>query len=168
MPNNQWNIDDNGCNPWSISEPPTADTKGLYWAPQYTVPLPFEAINDLFAAAVREQKITFIPTYRPSARAVSVNQKFFQSSPNGIKSDSVKADVLGFFSLVLTYIKFTEETDPPVFSTRSPKFSTFIMPRTEFVNLYAQVKSTLPGTGTLYDLVKVLACYKNDEDDEVE
>lgn len=42
------------------------------------------------------------------------------------------------------------------------------MPRTEFVTLYAQVKSTLPGTGSLYDLVKTLACYKNDADDEVE
>lgn len=39
------------------------------------------------------------------------------------------------------------------------------MPRTEFVTLYGQVKSTLPGTGTLYNLLKILACYSNDEDD---
>ena len=39
------------------------------------------------------------------------------------------------------------------------------MPRTEFVTLYAQVKGTLPGSVSLYNLVKVLACYKNDGDD---
>ena len=39
------------------------------------------------------------------------------------------------------------------------------MPRTEFVTLYDQVKSTLPGTGSLYNLVKILACYKNDGND---
>ncbi len=39
------------------------------------------------------------------------------------------------------------------------------MPRTEFVTLYAQVKATLPGTGSLYDLVKILECYRNIEDE---
>lgn len=39
------------------------------------------------------------------------------------------------------------------------------MTRTEFVTLYAQVKATLPGTDSLYDLVKILACYRNIEND---
>lgn len=39
------------------------------------------------------------------------------------------------------------------------------MPRTEFVTLYAQVNEALPGSDTLYNLVKVLTCYKNDGDD---
>lgn len=34
------------------------------------------------------------------------------------------------------------------------------MPRTEFVTLYAQVKGTLPGSDSLYNLIKVLACYR--------
>ena len=97
---------------------------------------------------------------------VSVTQKFFQSRPNGISPDSVKAEVLGFFSLVISYAKKATPTSPPNYMTRSPKFTISIMPRTESVTLYAQVKSTLPGTGTLYNLVKILACYKNDEDVE--
>ena len=105
---------------------------------------------------------------RPGANIVSVTKKFFQSSPNGISQDSVKADVLEFLSLVISYAKKATPTAPPRYGLRSPKFTISIMPRTEFVTLYAQVKSTLPGTGSLYDLVKTLACYKNDADDEVE
>lgn len=90
---------------------------------------------------------------------------FFQSNPNGISSDSVKADVLGFFSLVVSYAKAALNQEIPRYLDESPKTAISIMPRTEFVTLYAQVKATLPGTGTLYNLVKILACYRNDEDD---
>lgn len=41
----------------------------------------------------------------------------------------------------------------------SPKELTSIMPRTDFTNIFKQVKSAVPGT--LYDILKVLACYKN-------
>ena len=167
MPNNQWNIEGNKCNPWEITSPTTGNGAGnLLWSTQVTAPLPFEAINDLFAAAlVPPVTSPLLPSIRPSNNIVFVNQKFFQSSPNGISPDSVKADVLGFFSLVISYAKKATPTSPPVYMARSPKYTISIMPRTEFVTLYAQVKSTLPGTGSLYDLVKILACYKNDEDD---
>jgi quinol-cytochrome oxidoreductase complex cytochrome b subunit len=74
--------------------------------------------------------------------------------------------VLGFFSLVISYAKAAAPNQqPPVYENKSPKFKTSIMPRTEFVTLYAQVKATLPGTGSLYDLVKILECYRNIEDE---
>ena len=167
MPNNQWDIDGNNCNPWAITKPQIANSaNSLVWGTQVTAPLPFEAINDLFAAAlVTPVTSPLLPSVMASRNIVSVTQKFFQSSPNGISPDSVKADVLGFFSLVISYAKKATTTSPPKYSSTSPKFTIPIMPRTEFVTLYAQVKSTLPGTGTLYDLVKILACYKNDEDD---
>ena len=89
---------------------------------------------------------------------VWVSKEFFQSKPNTISSDSVKNDVLGFFSLILSYAKNArfEEDDA------SPKELTSIMPRTEFTTIFAQVKSAIPlKPSTLYELVKILACYKN-------
>lgn len=86
---------------------------------------------------------------------VYVTKDFFQSKPNGISSDSVKADVLGFFSLVISYAKSARTED----EDKSHKELTSLMPRTDFTNLFKQVQPAVPGT--LYDMVKILACYKN-------
>ena len=166
MANNEWNIDGNNCNPWKVTNPKSGNKQGdLIWALQATAPLPFEAISDLEAEALGTTNSPLLPSVRPGRGVVSVTKDFFQSSPNGISSDSVKADVLGFFGVVISYAKgATDISDNPTYGTSSPKITTSIMPRTEFVTLYAQVKSTLPGSGTLYDLVKILACYTNQED----
>ena len=165
MPNNQWNIDGNNCNPWKVTKPDTANPGSITWSMQVTAPLPFEAINDLFASAISNPTSPLLPALKrqASSNVVSVTKEFFQSKPNGISQDDVKADVLGFLSLVISYIKFAKPTDPPNYQQRSPKFTISIMPRTEFVTLYSQIK--LPGTGSLYNLLKTLACYKNYEDD---
>lgn len=168
MSNNKWNIDGNNCNPWAVSRPSRGGGQGdLIWSVQATAPLPFEAINDLFVAALTPPVTSpLLPAVRPGKNVVSVTKKFFQSTPNGISSDSVKSDVLGFFSLVLSYAKGAADiSSNPQYADASPKLMISIMPRTEFVTLYAQVKSTLPGKGTLYDLVKVLACYQNVADE---
>ena len=168
MPNNQFNVDGNTCNPWAIILPQTGNLPGnLMWAMQVTAPLPFEAINDLFEKTlVPPVTSPLLAGFRPSENIVSVTQEFFQSTPNGISPNSVKADVLGFLSLIMSYAKSAKPTNPAVYSTKSPKNTISIMPRTDFVTLYAQVQSTLPlGSGTLYGLVKVLACYKNYESD---
>ena len=166
MPNNQWSIDGNECNPWTIIRPGSSGALGsLNWAVQVTAPLPFEAINDLFTTALANGKSALLPFIRPMYNIVSVTQDFFQASPNGISQDNVKADVLGFLSLIVSYAKKATElpTDHRLYMTDSPKDTISIMPRTDFVTLYAQVQSTLLlGSGTLYDLLKVLACYKND------
>ena len=176
MPNNQWDIDGdtdhpdgNPCNPWAVNAPDNPITGALIWQIQVTAPLPLEAINDLLAAAIRNIPSPLLAISSPGTGVVSVTQKFFQSSPNGISSNSVQADVLGLLSLVLSYVKRAPVIVPPpaIYDINSPKISFSIMPRTEFVALFAQVQGALPGKGTLYDLVKVLACYENDEDDEV-
>lgn len=94
-----------------------------------------------------------------------VQSDFFQSSPGGIKANGVTDDALGFFSLVLSYAKAAENLQPD----DSPKTLTTIMPRTNFVTMFKMVVNGLSGyeKGTLYDIVKVLACYKYDEDMEV-
>ena len=121
MPNNQWNIEGNNCNPWVISNPTTGNGAGnLLWSTQVTAPLPFEAINDLFVAAlVRPVTSPLLPSIGAWTNVVSVTQKFFQSSPNGISPESVKADVLGFFSLVISYAKKATPTSPKLFDTES-------------------------------------------------
>ncbi len=97
---------------------------------------------------------------------VWVKSEFFQSKPNGIASSTIKSDGLGFFSLVLSYAKSADQ----VRKGSSPKLLTSIMPRTDFGTMLKlilpQVKSGLTGGPTsLYDLVKILACYKNEEDE---
>ena len=167
MPDNNWNIQDNECNPWKIVSPKFDGNAGsLVWATQVTAPLPFEAINDLFVAALdQDASSPLLPGGRAASRnVVSVTHDFFQSKPNGISPDGVEADVLGFFSLVMSYAKFATPlvTAEKGYMTVSPKKTISIMPRTDFATLYAQVQSTLlPGSSTLYNLVKTLACYKN-------
>lgn len=130
----------------------------ITWAPQVTAPLPLEAISDLFSKAVSGPGSALLPKKNPGVNMVHVTTDFFQSKPNGISSDNVKADVLGFFSLIVSYAKgakvFLED--------ESPKGLISIMPRTDFTNIFDQVKSAIPGT--LYDIVKILACYKNTVD----
>ena len=138
----------------------------MLWSTKVTVPLPFEAINDLFVAALSQFDDSFFrPSFRALENVVSVTEDFFQSSPNGIPSDTVEADVLGFFSLVISYAKgATKIVNSPWYVPWSPRgpISVMLMPKTEFVTLYAQVKGALPGSDSLYNLVKVLACYEND------
>ena len=163
MDNNQFEIDGNACNPWAISSPAKGGSPGLlFWSVQVTAPLPLEAISDLFNPSANSP---LLPSINPRKNKVSVTPKFFQSNPNGISSDSVKSDALGFFSLVVSYAKAAPNQETPRYVSQSPKTTTSIMPRTEFVTLYAQVKSAISGTGSLYELVKILACYKNDGDD---
>ena len=152
-------VQGSNCNPWRISAPEHGgQADQIKWAPQVTAPLPLEGISDLFTKAVAGKASDLLPTI-PMQSMVWVSKDFFQSNPNSISADSVKADVLGFFSLILSYAKNARDED----EDKSPKELTSIMPRTEFTTIFAQVKTSVPlNPNTLYGLVKVLACYKND------
>lgn len=70
--------------------------------------MPLEAISDLFSKALsthQESPLLGSLEFRPIPKMVHMTKKFFQSKPNDISSDDVKDDVLGFFSLLLTYAK---------------------------------------------------------------
>ena len=84
-----------------------------------------------------------------------VTKDFFQSKPNGIDPENVKDDVLGFFSLLLSYVKGASVLP----QDQSPKNIISIMPRSDWSTLFKQVSSAVPGD--LYDLVKVLGCYRD-------
>ena len=154
-------IKDSNCNPWEIIGP-ASDVKPetILWAPQITAPMPLEAISDLFGKAVASPFVAseLLPAARPGFGMVSVSRDFFQSTPNGISKNSVDPEVLGFFSLVLSYAKGarTELEDD------SPKGIMSIMPRTEFITVFSQVKDKVAlKPSSLYQLVKILACYQN-------
>lgn len=84
-----------------------------------------------------------------------VTEEHFQSQPNGIDGSKVSDNVLGFLTLVLSYAKAAKEGLRP---DQSPKLFIPFMPRTEFNTIYQQVSSQL--CGDLFELVRVLACYK--------
>lgn len=117
------------------------------------------ALNALFKYAKTENSLAnpLLPgTSSLVEDMVWVNKNFFQSSPQGIKVEDVTAEEMAFFSLVLSYVKNRPgETVVDSFKKRSN-----IMPRTNFVSLYEGVESSLKGKD-LYELVQVLACYKN-------
>ena len=122
--------------------------------------MPLEAIYDIIGDGTKAQfegkkASPLLPSFPNNQyRLIYIKEVFFQSNPNGIHFDAVKNDVLGFLSLVLSYTK----ADKP-YPDDSYKQSLTIMPRTDFTSMYKTVKEFIPGS--LYNLVKVLACYKN-------
>ena len=118
--------------------------------------MPLEAIQSILSMAVQGNPPPIIPTTRPERGIELVTKDFFRSKPNGIDPINLKDDVLGFFSLLLSYAKgakIFEEDD-------SPKDIISIMPRSDWSTLFKQVSSAVPGD--LYNIVKILACYKDD------
>ncbi|KAJ5201417.1 uncharacterized protein N7498_006080 [Penicillium cinerascens] len=150
----------NQCKTWEIKDPQrTGGWKSLMWQAQATAPLPMAALNVVFKYAKTSNSWTnpLLPAAQRMAKdMVWVNKNFFQSSPQGIKAKDVTAEEMAFFSLVLSYVK----TDPEITAKTSFKNRSPIMPRTNFVSLFEGVESSLKGKD-LYELVQLLACYKN-------
>ena len=136
-------VEKSTCNPWTIIKPlKDGAAANLGWALQVTAPLPLEAIHDLVGKAIANEASPLLPGIRPGKGMVYVTKEFFQANPNGISSDSVKADVLGFFSLVMSYAKGALT----VTSGNNPKTIVSIMPRTDWTNLFYQIKPVVPGS----------------------
>ena len=110
MPNPAVIIGSDTRNDWRIGKPTTGGAFGsMRWAPQVTAPLPLESINDLFSKALAGTRSTLLPYFNANRNIVYVTKDFFQSSPNGISPEKVTDDVLGFFSLILSYAKSATE-----------------------------------------------------------
>jgi len=149
-------VEDSSYNPWTIISPKTGGAAGsLSWALQVTAALPLEAIHDLISKATGGAPSALLPGIRPGQNMVYVTKDFFQAHPNDISPDTVKDDVLGFFSLVTSYAKGAKKESVD----ESPKNIISIMPRTDWTNLFKRLNSPVPSP--LYDIVKILACYKN-------
>ena len=90
---------------------------------------------------------------------IYVTEDFFQSRPNGISPQDIQKDVLGFLCLVLSYANVAKVQEEP---DSSPKDTSLFMPRTDFTTIFKMIQSKIPGS--LYDLIKILVCYKNTQD----
>jgi len=123
MAGNSFSIDTSPVGNWQVTLPASAAGNAqIVWQPQVTVPMPLEAINALFAKAYTNPETSqLFGNVNPINNLVWVTRDFFQSGPGGITSATVSDDVLGFFSLILSYAK------------AATKQLTSIMPRTEFV-----------------------------------
>lgn len=164
-------IDESECDKRKITKPEsTGDIARLLWAPQVTAPMPLEAVQELFRKVWTKEPSHLLPSkHRESIRKkiFHVTGDFFQASPGGLSGGALKDDILGFFSLVLSYAKAKLSGD----EEHSIKQETSIMPRNDFFSMYGLLRSQnrIPSfKGSLFDLFKVLACYKNKDDGTVE
>ena len=133
--------------------------RDLRFTPQITVPLPLSALYDILRGAeFGTSNPHFLDHFeRPGQERVIVTKEFFQSRPFGIDPELVDADVLGFLSIVLSWAKGTINSKSGMLF----KGLSWIMPRTSFAGLFNEVDDRLP-RGRLFELLKVLACYRND------
>jgi hypothetical protein len=132
----------------------------LRFIPQLTVALPLTAIYRILRAAeYGEPNPHFFDHWeRFGQERVIVMPDFFQSRPLGIGPEAVGEDLLGFLSILLSWAKGAMNQDEGALF----KGLSWIMPRTDFVGLYEQVVGWLPPDVDLFELVKILACYRND------
>ena len=153
-----------GCdiNDWVIDRPQSPDEwDKLTFKSQVTAPMPLEGIQDLISSVA--EGVSDIDRSTESSLLVKdgyvlVTKEHFRHL--NVNNDKLTDDVLGFFSLLLSYIKI----DGDVVSTSgSPKQLVNIMPRTYWTNIYAQVKDKAPvPPEKLLETVQQLACFRND------
>ena len=147
-------IDKCSIDDWKISKPSDpGSVDKIGWQPQVTVPMPLEAIQELISTVVGDQTPTS-PLLTANGH-VLVKKEFFGKYE--IKDENLTDDVLGFFSLVMSYVK----ADWDFGTSGSPKQLTNIMPRTDFTTIYTQLRGKIQG-GILYEVCKELACFKDD------
>lgn len=156
---------------WKISSVPE-DISISEWSIQATAPMPLAGINDLFELGVKRQtsKSVLLPSLPSKTKSVIwVTEDFFKLKPQG--NSDVNKNALGFLSVLMTYVKGVDLININIKNGESPKMLTSIMPRTYFTTMFELVKSDLKFTSTttgLYNLVKVLSCYKVYWDDAVD
>ena len=152
------------CKTWEIQEPTEeGHWKHSLWHYQITAPAPLAAINWLFkqAKAVLPKNPLVGGSRTQKDNMVWVNKDFFASNPQGNQERAVSEDTLAFFSLVLSYVKPNGKN--PSTRDNSAKTLSPIMPRTDFLTMYQSVKDKIKGDD-LYELVKQLTCYTNEEE----
>ena len=128
----------------------------LEWTPQVTAAMPLEAIHWL----MDQGKQNGMRIYDPGVNMVKVIPEFFKTSPGRVTQNQVqnRPDVLGFFSIVLSFAKAAKLVE----ENESPKVVSKIMPRTDFTTIFeTQGISEVIPKEHLYDIVKALACFKN-------
>ncbi|KAI1320050.1 hypothetical protein F5Y16DRAFT_417644 [Xylariaceae sp. FL0255] len=135
---------------WTASGSTTFPLDDYVWDMQVTVPMPLEAVCDVFADANTLNNGLGSPTNY----LLPIADDFFQFVAGLTNPDK---DVMAFFSLILTYVKNARKVN------KSPKLNSSIMPRTDFLTIFKLVQpklaSVLTDSDSLYQIVKQLACW---------
>ncbi|PLB46617.1 hypothetical protein P170DRAFT_427923 [Aspergillus steynii IBT 23096] len=154
-------------NPFYVVYPEAPkDVDTIKWSYQVTAPMPLRAINNLMRQGKRNMTSPLLPSLtRLTDRMNWVQRGFFRSRPEGIDPSDLSEDALGFFALVLSYAKASAYGA----AEKSPKMDTSIMPRTDFVAMFQLTGlERLLENKSLYEIVRVGACYNAVDDDIVE
>lgn len=125
----------------------------MFWSPQLTVPMPLEAIHEIFSnlAVSRTQGNPIVVKTQQDRNIVYVAKDFFQLKPSGVAPEDVKDDVLSFLSLVVSYTKGAVA----LIRTKVEDIDLRHTP-TDFTSTLSQVKAQIPHVDDLYGLVKLL------------
>lgn len=115
----------------------TGKASNMAWSKQATGTMPLEAIHYLIKSAVTKEHNLLLGS--KTDNFVYVTKEVFQANPLGINEADVKEDVMGFFSLVLTYAKSAHKIQ----QVGAIKALSSIMPRTNLLMMYKLVQSGL-------------------------
>jgi hypothetical protein len=159
------------CNPWTVNGLKEDTNIGaIHWVPQVPAPIPLEAMYSLMEENViltddpeAERNILNGQTSFTTGQNIQlVTQGYFQFASLKIDASTVTDDMLGFCTLILSFVKAANLVQAP---DVSPKHWLAFMPQTEFTTIYEQVSSkfTIP----LFDVFNTLACYKTDSQKQV-
>lgn len=125
---------------WAVSAPTIFTPDAVIFGLQLTAPMPLSAIQDLFRMlAVGDQSNPFYPG---SARPAFVVEKDDLAKLDVMDEDDIDDNVLGFFSLILSYAKAAFSKGAGM-KDNGPKQLINFMPRTDFgtmFNLYIKGK----------------------------
>lgn len=147
---------------WSVQSLSTwGGAKSTVWGRQLTVPMPLEAIYKLMVDLKRDGKTNpILSSQKKDAIHIVRKEDFAAAELHEITS--ITDDLLGFFSLVVSYAKATRRMQ----AQDGPKHSLSIMPRTDFAAMYSLVSSKIKPQYSdcwdLFQIVKALAAFDGD------
>ncbi|KAI0154574.1 hypothetical protein GGR57DRAFT_512079 [Xylariaceae sp. FL1272] len=154
---------------WTVEEMGENLASTSVWQRQITVPMPLEAVGYLISQTRGSYSgVALLPRAKiRTQNLVFVDTPFFQSAPQGVTTNPAP-DVLGFFSLVVSYAKAVLGREK---IQESAKFMLPFMPRNDFQTLFDSIRDGLgdvleAGPDVLYNIVNTLACYEWQLDEE--
>ena len=133
---------EDGWGSWQVASPKAFNIDNFFLGLQVTAPLPLSAVKDLLSNA---EKKNSQPDYAFGAawKKAWVIEKQDLEAVDYIEPSDIDDDVLGFFSLILSYVLSASDKKEAM-KDNGPKQLLNLMPRTDFgtmFKLYIQEKS---------------------------
>ena len=148
--------------PWAVKQPDVWwGAKSLLFGKQITTSMPLAAVYKMMkdVKSGKGSKLYSSISNKKKANIHIVEERDFADAElHKIRSSDITDDMLGFFSLLVSYAKATKDMK----ASEGPKHSLSIMPRTDFVTMYKMFDAKLKaqyegGCSSLFDIVQKLA-----------